>query len=187
MPRQLSPLLLHASACAPLMRCCCPCSTLCPGVTAGQNVTGVSSLCCDCALPHHCKPLTRIQRALVVVRPLPRSPRCLHRCRAPRSPHLRCCFQGCALRHRGRHAAAHCHSSGTLHRHYCRTCGAQRALALLCIFYDALQVRHREAAHVVKKTKVSLLPLLPHANENQLGQLAQVRGIEASCQHRMSR
>lgn len=36
------------------------------------------------------------------------------------------------------------------------------------------QVRHREAAHVVKKTKVSLLPLLPHANENQLGQLAQV-------------
>jgi hypothetical protein len=38
----------------------------------------------------------------------------------------------------------------------------------------AAQVRHREAAHVVKKTKVSLLPLLPHANENQLGQLAQV-------------
>jgi hypothetical protein len=37
-----------------------------------------------------------------------------------------------------------------------------------------MQVRHREAAHVVNKTKVSLLPLLPHANENQLGQLAQV-------------
>jgi hypothetical protein len=46
------------------------------------------------------------------------------------------------------------------------------------------QVRHREAAHVVKKTKVSLLPLLPHANENQLGQLAQVRleGLEHQAQ-----
>jgi hypothetical protein len=46
-------------------------------------------------------------------------------------------------------------------------------------FDHLTQVRHREAAHVVKKTKVSLLPLLPHANENQLGQLAQVCGLEA--------
>ncbi len=47
--------------------------------------------------------------------------------------------------------------------------------------HGSLQVRHREAAHVVKKTKVSLLPLLPHANENQLGQLAQVGGSRFYC------
>ena len=47
--------------------------------------------------------------------------------------------------------------------------------------HGSLQVRHREAAHVVKKTKVSLLPLLPHANENQLGQLAQVGGLLVYC------
>ncbi len=53
------------------------------------------------------------QRSLLIVRSLPRSARSMHRCSPPRSPHIRCCLQGCTVGCRRCHALAHRNSSGT--------------------------------------------------------------------------
>jgi len=116
------------------------------------------------------------QRSLLIVRSLPRSARSMHRCSPPDHPIFDAASKAApsdaADVTRLLTAIVRVHICAVLF-HFTRI-QLHACLTRFVTSHDCLQVRHREAAHVVKKTKVSLLPLLPHANENQLGQLAQV-------------